>query len=303
MSDFLKLINDFIQAEKAGGASPHTIRAYESDLRQFSDFISKFFEKEKIQADQTEKIMIRDFLRDLSDKGRNNRTLARKTVSLKKFFKFCKNGKYIKKNPALNLLNPKFEKKLPEFFSEEEMQKMLEIPDLSSKFGIRNRAIIATIYSCGLRISEAASIKIGQIDFNSLLIRIIGKGQKERLIPLGRKASEYIKNYLKIRHKFISRKNEDTLFLSKSGIPLSADEIRAILNRYIKLTTSKKGLSPHSIRHSFATHLTDNGADLKAVQEMLGHANLSSTEIYTHVSFKEIIKQYNKAHPRSEKEK
>ena len=178
---------------------------------------------------------------------------------------------------------------------------MLYIPDLSSKFGIRNRAILELIYSSGLRISEIAGCKIGQIDLGEKLIRVIGKGNKERIVPISSKAKIAIRNYSKSREQFKSRFSDDSFFLSKSGKPLSSNEIREILSRYLNLVAKTKGYSPHTIRHSFATHLLARGADLRAVQEMLGHTNLSTTEIYTHLTLKDLKKVYEQAHPRSDK--
>jgi site-specific recombinase XerD len=202
----------------------------------------------------------------------------------------------------VNLQIPKFDKTLPKYFSEKEMEALLNIPELSTKFGVRNKAILELIYSCGMRISEIADCRMNQIDLNTKIIRIIGKGNKERLVPIGRMAIKAIKSYMRIRNQFVSKDSDDTLFLSKSGKSLSADEIREILERYIMLVAKTKGYSPHSIRHSFATHLISHGADLRAVQEMLGHSNLSTTEIYTHLSLKDLKKVYNQAHPRSKKE-
>jgi site-specific recombinase XerD len=182
------------------------------------------------------------------------------------------------------------------------METLLQIPDLDNKFGVRNRAILELIYSSGLRISEVANCKISQLDLSEKLIRVKGKGNKERLVPLGKMAIRALKNYQKIRFEFESKYSGEVLFLSKSGKQLSANELRAILERYINLVAKTKGYSPHSIRHSFATHLLANGADLRAVQEMLGHSNLSTTEIYTHLSLTDLKAVYKQAHPRSKKE-
>ena len=298
----LEAIKQFVQTLISQGLSKHTIKAYESDLLQLNEFLIKYFENEKIDINGITRLYLRDYLRDLSIKGRNNRTLARKATTIKNFLHFCERQKLIEKNPAVNLQIPRFEKKLPKFFTEKEMEDLLNIPDLSSKFGVRNKAILEMIYSCGMRISEVASCRLNQFDLSDKIIRILGKGNKERLVPIGKMAVKAVKNYLKIRDQFISRDSDETLFLSKSGKPLDADEIREILERYIMLVAKTKGYSPHSIRHSFATHLLSHGADLRAVQEMLGHSNLSTTEMYTHLSLKDLKKVYEQAHPRSKKE-
>ncbi|MBN1326353.1 MAG: tyrosine recombinase [Candidatus Cloacimonetes bacterium] len=295
-------IRDYIRTLQSRGLSENTLRAYKKDLSQLEEFLLKYFEDGQIELSGINRLMIRDFLRDLSEQGRGNRSLARKTTTIRNFFKFCQINQLIKINPAENLKIPRFEKKLPLHFSELEIENLLDIPDLSSKFGIRNKAILELIYSSGLRISEVSSAKLGQLDLQQRILRVIGKGSKERIVPVGKKAIQSLHDYLKIRNTFTSSESEDYLFLSKSGLKLTADELREILDRYIRLIARKKGYSPHSIRHSFATHLIANGADLRAVQEMLGHANLSTTQIYTHLSLKDIKKIYQQAHPRSSKE-
>lgn len=297
-----KAIDEFVRTLISRGLSEHTITAYKKDLLQLQDFLIKYFEDGSINVNQITRLFLRDFLRHLSENDRNNRTLARKATTMKNFFQFCEKNNYLTKNPASNLHIPKFEKKLPKCFSEKEMEELLNIPDLLSKFGIRNRAILELIYSSGLRISEIAGCKVGQIDLSEKLIRVIGKGNKERIVPISSKAKIAIRNYEKTREQFESRFSDDTFFLSKSGRPLSPNEIREILSRYLNLIAKTKGYSPHTIRHSFATHLLARGADLRAVQEMLGHTNLSTTEIYTHLTLKDLKKVYEQAHPRGDKE-
>ncbi|MFO7896709.1 MAG: tyrosine recombinase XerC [Candidatus Cloacimonadales bacterium] len=293
-------IDQFIRFQKSKGLSAHTILAYEKDLQQLADFLQKYFENE-IELAEIQRLYLRDFMRYLSNSGRKNRTLARKATVFRNFFQYCMDNNLLAANPALNLKIPKYEKKLPQYFTAAEMEDLLEIPDLSSKFGLRNRAILELIYSCGMRISEVSACQIKQIDFAQKIIKIRGKGNKERLVPVGKIAVRSLKKYLKIRAQFVTKASDDTLFLSKSGKHLSSDELRAILQRYLNLIAKTKGYSPHSIRHSFATHLLANGADLRAVQEMLGHSNLSTTEIYTHLSLKDLKDIYQQAHPRSKK--
>ncbi len=296
-----KSIDEFLKIQKAKYFSENTIIAYQRDLIQFQKFVTKYFEDGDIKLDDISRLFLRDFLRHLSINGRNNRTLARKVTTLKSYFQFCTKNNFISKNPAEKLKIPKFEKKLPKYFSEKEMSELFTIPDLTTKFGIRNRAILEIIYSCGMRISEVANCKISWINLDSNLVQIVGKGNKERIVPVGKKAKIALRNYLKIKSQFDSKFSDNSLFLSKSGKPLSANEIREILARYLILVAKIKGYSPHSIRHSFATHLLSNGADLRAVQEMLGHSNLSTTEIYTHLSLTDLKNVYKQAHPRSKK--
>jgi len=294
-------IEKYVKSLISKGLSQNTINSYRKDLQQFREFLVKYFEQGDVFVEGISRLYIRDYLRDLSFRGRTNRTLARKATTIRNFFKFCEVYELIKKNPALNLKIPKFEKKLPKHFTENEIEELLNIPDLSSKFGIRNKAVLEIIYSSGLRISEVVSVRITQIDLVSNLVKVRGKGDKDRIVPIGKKASAAVKSYLAVRDQFVSRESDDSLFLSKSGKPLTADEMREILDRYIRLVAKTKGYSPHSIRHSFATHLISHGADLRAVQEMLGHSNLSTTEIYTHLSLKDLKKVYQQAHPRSTK--
>ena len=294
-----KAIEQFIKYNISKGLSENTRTAYQKDLQQLSVFLQKYFESGTIDLNSITRLYLRDYLRELSFTGRKNRTLARKATTIKNFFKFCEQEKLITKNPAVNLQIPRFEKKLPKHFTEKEMEDLLNVPDLSSKFGIRNKAILELIYSSGLRISEVAGCRLLDLDLNEKIIKLMGKGSKQRLVPVGKKAISALKKYLAIRFQFESEFSDQSLFLSKSGKPLLANELREILDRYIMLIAKTKGYSPHSIRHSFATHLLEHGADLRAVQEMLGHSNLSTTEIYTHLSMKDLKKVYEQAHPRS----
>ena len=211
-----KAIDEFVRTLISRGLSEHTITAYKKDLLQLQEFLTKYFEDENVKVEKITRLFLRDFLRHLSMNGRNNRTLARKATTIKNFFQFCEKNNYVTKNPASNLHIPKFEKNLPKCFSEKEMEELLNIPDLSSKFGIRNRAILELIYSSGLRISEIAGCKIGQIDLNEKLVRVIGKGNKERIVPVSSKAKIAIRNYSKTRDQFKSRFSDDSFFLSKT---------------------------------------------------------------------------------------
>ncbi len=294
-----ELIENYKKELYAKGSSKHTIKAYLTDIRQFFAFIEHYFPNNDVILNDISKIMIRDFLRNFSYSNYSNITLSRKITAIKSFFNYLVINSIITENPALKIKQPKIDKKIPTYFTEKEMELMLKIPDLSTKFGIRNRAILELIYSCGLRISEVTGCRLDDLDMNRELIKVIGKGDKTRFIPLGRVAQEYLHKYLQIRYKFLTEKSDTSLFLSKSGKPLLADELRAILARYIKLIARTKGYSAHTIRHSFATHLLSRGADLRAIQEMLGHKNLATTEKYTHVSFPDLLKAYKLAHPRS----
>ncbi|MDP8210515.1 MAG: tyrosine recombinase XerC [Candidatus Stygibacter australis] len=285
------------------GSSEHTIFAYKGDLHQFSVFMVRYFPDGIIDLKEMKRLYLRDYLRWLREQGRRNRTLARKATTLKNFFIFCLKEKIIDEDPAQYLKIPKYEKKLPRHFTEAEMMQILELPDLSSKFGIRNRAILEIMYSCGLRISEVCSLETRNIDFSNRIVKVMGKGRKERIIPFGSNCRKALKYYQKVRYEFEPDTKEKTFFVSKSGIPLLGRELREILDHYLDLIAQTKGYSPHSIRHAFATHLLEHGADLRGVQEMLGHENLSTTEIYTHLSLEEVKKVYQQAHARSEEKR
>jgi integrase/recombinase XerD len=298
-----KAIEKYLIYVKSKGLSEHTIAAYNSDLKQFQSFMVKYFPDGIIKLTEVKRLYLRDFLRWLRSEGRSNRTLARKATTLKNFFLFCLKEKIVEQDPTQYLKIPKYEKMLPRHFTEAEMKQLLELPDESTKFGIRNRAMLEIMYSCGLRISEVGSLKTANIDFYNRLVKVMGKGRKERIIPFGKICRKALKHYLKVRADFEPGQREKTFFLSKSGIPLSGREIREILNHYLNLIAQTSGYSPHSIRHAFATHLLEHGANLRGVQEMLGHENLSTTEIYTHLSLEEVKKVYQQAHPRSKEDK
>lgn len=296
-------ISRYIQYLRSRGSSEHTIDAYQRDLKQFSVFMVKYYPDGRIDLGEIKRLFLRDFLRWLSNEGRSNRTLARKATTLKNFFAFCLRQKLIDEDPSQHLKIPRYEKKLPRHFTEKEMTKLLEIPDQTSKFGIRNKAMLEVMYSCGLRISEVASLKTKDIDFTNRLLKVMGKRSKERIIPFGKSCRKAMKRYQNWRGEFSPAADEERFFVSKSGIELLPSEIRAILKRYLDMIAQSSGYTPHSIRHAFATHLLEHGADLRGVQEMLGHENLSTTELYTHLSLEEVKKVYQQAHPRSDEKK
>ena len=297
------IIQKYINFLSSKNMSKHTIRAYKSDLSQFIEHCKIFFKDKEIVVTDITKIMLRDFLQILSEKGDTNRTLARKIISIKGFFKFLASEDIIPFNPVIDIKNPKFEKHTATFLTEKEMEFVLSIPDSEDILGIRNKAILELLYSSGIRIGELAGIKLSNINLKSGLIKVLGKRSKTRIIPIGKYAQKSISDYLKVRTSLLKRKSEKILFLSINGNPLSPDELRYIINKYLKIIEKSKRYSPHAIRHTFATHLLDHGADLRSVQELLGHSNLTSTEVYTHTSIKKLKKAYEQAHPHGDKEK
>lgn len=283
--------------------SRHTIRAYQGDLSQFAEYCKRFFVDEKIVVGNISKTMFRDFLQFLSEKGDSNRTLARKVVSIKGFFKFLAADDIILLNPAVDIKNPRFEKYTATFLTEKEMEFVLNIPDSENILGIRNKAILELLYSSGIRIGELAGLKISDIKLKKGLIKVLGKRSKTRILPIGRYAIKAVQNYLKVRETLLKGKSQKILFVSQNGFPLSADELRYIVDKYLKTIEKSKRYSPHTIRHSFATHMLNRGADLRSVQELLGHRSLTSTEIYTHTSVKKLKEIYKQAHPHGNKKK
>ena len=294
MEKELQRYSVFLRAE---GKSACTLTAYGSDLRQFLDYVGRVFPGE-IVAEEINVQMIRDWLRDLHDKKVGNRSLARKTAALNSFFRWLKLTARIGINPMDKIKRPKFEKALPHFFTEEEMLTLLRVPDLDSVYGVRNRAILELLYSSGLRISELAGLRLSDIDLKRGLLKVVGKGSKERLVPLGKEASIAIQAWRPLRDKLKRPESSNNLFLTKSGRDFDGRQLYAILNQYFRLVAQKKGYSPHTLRHSFATHMLARGADLRAIQEMLGHAQLDTTAIYTHVTLDDLKQAYKKGHPR-----
>lgn len=296
-------IDKFIAHIKVEGKSENTRYGYRLDLEQFHAFLKPFFPEELVVAEQITPLMIRDFLRMLHDKSDKNRSLARKLAALKMFFQYLKQQGSIQINPVEKMERPKYEKPLPKFFTEEEINLLLTLPETDNVFGIRNRAIFELIYSSGLRISEVCDVRLGDLDSKKCLIRVTGKGNKTRIVPVGRNAIGFIQNYLQVRSKLDPEGKDDHLFVTKSGKPFYNRQLNIILTGLIRLIARQKGYSPHTIRHSFATHLLQHGADLKAIQQMLGHTQLSTTEIYTHVTLEDVKAAYQKAHPRAREKK
>ena len=286
MKRYIDKFISYLEIEK--NASSHTILNYKHDLTEFGEFIKE------TPLEKVDYIGLRKFLAFLKTKSLKSRTLARKISCLRTFFRFlCREG-YLKSNPTTLLVTPKLDKRLPEFLTEEEIAKLLEAPAKDDKFGLRDRAILESLYSTGMRISELAGLDIDDVDFMSGVVKAKGKGKKERLLPIGEKALHALREYLNKR-----KKQKSELFLNKNGTRLTDRGIRDILDKYIRATSLKESISPHTLRHSFATHLLNRGADLRSVQELLGHVNLSTTQIYTHLSTEKLKNVYDKAHPRA----
>jgi len=302
MKKFIASFIEYIKSEK--GYSPHTIRNYESDLRQFSDFIAG---KRGMNGDEPEigivdYMIIREYIGGLFYKC-SRTTIARKLSTLKSFFRYLELRGFSLKNPAAEISTPKLEKHIPVYLSVDEIFALLNQPDIEKGLGLRDLAVIELLYSSGIRVSELVFLDIEKLDLESRLVKVLGKGRKERIIPVGKKAVAVIRDYLKNTEKIRKKKGYSArngpLFLNYRGERISSRSINRIIKKHSRESGIMTDISPHSIRHTFATHLLDGGADLRSIQEFLGHVSLSTTQKYTHVSIDRLMEVYDKSHPRS----
>ncbi len=296
------LIRNFLKslhAEK--NYSDFTISSYGTDLRQFSEFLQAQY-GDSVGLLDVSKSHIRAFLSHLTANGISRNTIGRKLAALRSFYRHLHKKGILAENPARQVRTPKYQKKLPNFLTIAEALQLLELPDLDSPEGIRDRAILEIFYGTGIRLRELTNMNLQDIDFHRGVIRIFGKGGKERLVPLGPKAGQVLKQYLNLRNEFLKNNRHPDLqavFLGKKGKRISPRQVQRRVNHYLSRISEATSLSPHILRHTFATHLLDAGADLEAVKDLLGHASLSTTQIYTHVSMEQLLKVYKQAHPRA----
>ena len=275
--------------------SSHTIINYGKDLKVFLTFLND--EKIDKWQDINYKI-IRKFLEFLYELDYDKKSVARHISSLRSLYKYLLKEKIVANNPLTLVSNPKLDQKLPKFLYYDELEKILSIPDKNTLFGMRDLTILETFYSTGIRVSELISIKLNDIDFNNRTIKILGKGNKERYVLFGDVLKDYLKDYLNLRSDIAK---SDYLFINKYGNGLTDRGVRGIIDKILKQGSINYKISPHTLRHTFATHLLDNGADLRVVQELLGHSSLSSTQVYTHLSNEHLREVYLNTHPRSGK--
>jgi integrase/recombinase XerC len=290
LSQFL----DHLRYEK--NASVHTISGYQSDIEQYLSFIHS----KKIKFRQADNIVIRSFLAFLYHNNIKKSSAARKLAAVRSFYQYCVHRNWVKENPAKMVHTPKQDKSVPSFLSEEEMILFLDLPSSERPLDLRDRAILELLYATGLRVSECVGINLSDINFEERLLRVRGKGKKERIVPFGAKAGKKLKQYIKKRfaiHR--GRIDENALFLNYRGERLSARSVQRITDEYFRKSAIKRKLSPHSLRHSFASHLLSRGADLRVIQELLGHESLATTQKYTHMNLKRLLEVYKKSHPRS----
>ena len=277
--------------------SPRTFEAYQRDLNQYLAFIVK---KGVKTLDEISQMQIREYIRALNHRGLASSSIARIFSSIRSYHKFLSAEGIIKENPTLVLTSPKAPKKLPEVLSETEIDAITKAVDESSQFAKRDKAIIEMLYSCGLRVSELCDLKISNLFLDDDVIRIMGKGSKERLLPVGVRAKTLLNDYLiYTRSSFIKNIGSSSVFISRNGKPLTRAMINIILNKWVRASGITKAVSPHTLRHSFATHLLEGGADLRFVQALLGHSDISTTQIYTHLDKHHLKEVYKTHHPRS----
>jgi integrase/recombinase XerD len=287
-------INDYINYLKIERQlSNNTIDSYKRDLEDFYKFTNKSYKF-------ITKVDVISYLGYLNNKI-NPRSINRHIVSIKNYFKFLEKNNSIKSNPCDEITGLKTPKKLPKVLSEEDVNNLLDI-ELNDAFSYRNKAMLELMYSSGLRVSELLNLEVNNIDFNMNLVRVFGKGSKERIVPIDDIATKYLSEYISIyRNTLLKNKESDILFLNSRGDKLTRQGFFKILKTIAREKGIKKELSPHTLRHSFATHLLNHGADLRSIQTMLGHENIETTQIYTHVSDNYIKENYDESHPRSKK--
>lgn len=295
----------FLEIEK--NASRHTISAYKTDLLQFHAFCVKDFEireDDDVEIDLIKRITIRVWLGELSDNGISKSSISRKVAAIRAFFKFCFKRGHIKTNPAHLLMPPKKGKRLPKVVTQDDLREMFTLINTDEPSGKQDLAILELLYSTGIRLSELIQLNIMDVDFSKNQIKVLGKGNKERIIPFGKSAGKALVSHINSRSFFLNSQSptEDkkALFLSISGKRLYPKAVQRLVKKYLSLTSEVTQKSPHVIRHSFATHLLNNGAEIRVIKEMLGHANLAATQIYTGTSTDHLKNIYEKAHPRAD---
>ncbi len=288
--------------------SEHTLRNYAIDLGQFLDHLAPADpatgERRLPEASDIDHITIREWLSALHAAQKKKSSVARKLAALRTFFQFLIREGVVEVNPAKLVSTPRLEKKLPNHLSVEDAVRFIETPDTNTDLGKRDRAILEMLYGTGVRVSELVKLGLRDVDFKNRTVRVKGKRRKERIVPFGEPALHALMNWLTVRGAFLQNappeeRDNDAVFLNYQGTRITTRSVGRMVDKYIKICAGIHDISPHSLRHSFATHLLDSGADLRDIQELLGHARLSTTQIYTHVSMEKLIEVYDKAHPKA----
>lgn len=280
--------------------SEHTLESYRNDLAQFVEFLEDTAGRNHVSVKSVETNHIKDFLGHLLMLGLEKRSIARKLSSIRSLFRYFLRKGFIEKNPAAIVTSPKLDKRLPVIIDMTQAGKLMELPPPDTFEGIRDKAVLELLYGAGLRLNELLTLRIDNLDFSTDTIRVTGKRDKERILPIGSKAKSSLRKYLEVRNR--TTKSANTIvFVNQKGKELYPLAVQKMVKKYMSRLSEQEHLSPHVLRHAFATHLLDKGADLFAVKELLGHESLSTTQIYTHVSTERLKRVYQQAHPRAEK--
>lgn len=294
MLKLLELFLDYLSVER--GLSSNTIVSYRQDLETYTEFLNSC---NITSFSDTKKQQVTNFMFSQKEAGLSVNSIARRLAAIKSFYRFLNRERILKEDPSILVDSPKLWRKIPETLSLNEVDALLDQPSIRDRQGMRDKAILETLYATGMRVSEAVNLRLDNVNLDIGFLRCVGKGNKERVIPLGKKAIISLKRYLESsRPHFLKKKNSEYLFLNRSGNKLSRQSFWKLIKQYARAARIKKLIKPHILRHSFATHLLERGADLRSVQEMLGHANISTTQLYTHIN-KERLKSIHKMfHPR-----
>lgn len=280
------------------GHSAHTVNNYGSDLVQFTAFIDE--ELGITELDKIDVLAIRAFLAQLHQRGTARASIARKLASIRTFFRYLTREGKIGQNPARLVATPRLDHKIPPRMEQSEVERLLDCPDVTSQLGRRDGAMLELLYATGLRVGELVALDLSRLDRDNKLVRVLGKGGKERIVPFGEVAADAVELYLHDRRELVRRgKGTDALFLNARGGRLTDRSVRRLLERYLRDAALKSSLSPHSLRHAFATHLLERGCDLRSIQELLGHQSLSTTQKYTNLSTQRLLDVYGKTHPKA----
>ena len=297
--------------------SPHTVRAYESDVTQYLAFVASERDRKisELTAMDLDMASVRNHIVDLNRAGKARASVGRKVSSLRTFVKYLRREDVIEHDPAAMAVAPKRDQTIPTYLSEPEIERLIETPDTGDPLGRRDRAILELFYASGLRLSELVAIDLEDLNISARMVRVMGKGGKERILPFNQSAATALKSWMKDRAVIMTGRGPearvspkrpkvakaDPLFINYRGARLTGRSVDRLLRRYVAQCSTRLGISPHALRHSFATHLLQRGADLRAIQELLGHARLSTTQRYTHVNTAQLIDVYRKSHPRAVK--
>ena len=302
-------LNQFLQHLRyERNVSPHTLRNYSSDLEQFHAAVAPpqaDGTRRQIPVKDVDHLTIREWMANLHGDNKKKTSIARKLASLRTFFQFLVREGVLENNPAKLVATPRVERKLPDTLSMEDAVRFIETPDLETDLGKRDRAILEFLYATGMRVGELVGLNLKDIDFREKLVRVTGKRNKQRILPFGEPALQALMYYLnETRPIFLNNcppaeRDEQAVFLNYQGTRITTRSVGRMVDKYIKHCADIHDISPHSLRHSFATHLLDSGADLRDIQELLGHARLSTTQIYTQVSMEKLIEVYDRAHPKA----